>query len=183
MNPGRGETRGGWEFPHSFPPVNGALADGTAPPVAVTAFLDAVRQWRPAAAGSLDTMVLRGEISPGLAELLRWALGYQATSGIVAGRYPVARVPNLAGSTADTAQEVLAWRSGIVDFLADTCDAVAPSEFEAEECGRAIDELFTPPVLHGVLHCPDCLQLLTDPAESEEQHPLHCPVRLRRLQS
>ncbi|HKT00687.1 MAG TPA: hypothetical protein VJT31_14245, partial [Rugosimonospora sp.] len=133
--------------------------------------------------GWLRDAARRGAVSAGLDTLLRWTLGYPADAAPVSGRYALGQVPDPAGPGTEAVQVILVWRSGVVDYLADVWDTIGAAEFEPGECTLAIDEVFTPAVLRGILHCPDCLQLLTDAPGSAQPHPLRCPVRLRRLLS
>lgn len=172
------------ESAHSFPPVSASVANGTASAQEEAAFLDAFDRWRVAAAAWLRDATERADISPALRDLLLWTLGYPVAADRPPSRYVVDQIP---WPGDDRAGAILAWRSGIVDFLSDVWDTLGPADFELQECSRTIDEIFTPAILRGIAHCPDCLQLRTaDPTASPpyaEQHVLNCPIRLRRLLS
>lgn len=182
MTPDVADTNGVAASAHSFPPVSASVVDGTATAQEEAAFLDEFDRWRVTTATWLRDAAERAEISVALRDLLLWTLGYPVVADRPPSRYVVTRVP---GPGADRAGAILAWRSGIVDFLADVWDTLGPADFELQECSRTIDEIFTPAMLRGVAHCLDCLQIRTsDPADTAPdggQHVLNCPIRLRRL--
>ena len=163
----------------SFPPVGGNLVAGTAAHAEVDRFLTAVRDWRPLAAGWLREAARGGVISIGLRDLVTSALGLASGEPTVSTAYLVGRFPPLRSPATAHALDVLVWRSGIVDYLADAWDTIGSGAFEMRECALVIDEVLTPRSARRPT-CPDCLQPLPEDTREAGRHALDCPIRLRR---
>ncbi len=166
-----------------FPPASAALVRGHAAEDEVRAFLGALAPWHEHAMGWLDERAATGEVSPALRDVLRWALGSRDAPAPHLPVYDVRRFPPPAGSDAEHALDVLAWRAGVVDFLSDAWDTLGPADFGLEECALALEELFVPAALRGVAACPDCLQPLPARPREAAAHVLACPIRARRAQA
>jgi len=128
----------------------------------------------------LDEKASYERLSSELRALLKDWLGASGQTARAFSAYRAGSFPALKGTSSERVLDVLVWRSGVVDFLSDIWDTIGAAPFEMEECQFAINALFTPASLSGIVVCPNCLQPLPIEQDAASAHYFDCPIRLRR---
>lgn len=158
----------GWRFPTG-------LAGGFDVRDTSTAgeLLRRVAAWRPEAGAALAAGS-GPPMSDGLRDVLLQALGSRPPRTLAGYPYRLGCYPGSGGQPVAALRQVLLWRAGVVDFLADVWDTLGPSQFAMQECAEAT-RIFQP-ADRTEADCLLCLGRL--PAESSTTHFFRCSVQV-----